>query len=328
LRDDLMGRNGNVAQDYAQARMLAGTSLAIAFGSLAMEGYLTGSGPKDPHEAAIWREVYQPHSVRIGDVWYQMNRLGQMGMLMSVAADMYAVAHEASAGDMLKAAAHLQHAITQNILDESWMRGPAELIQAIEDPDRYGEHYLKGLASSFVPFSVGMFQIARASDPYARQARTVMDAIMQKLPGKSQELTPRINIWGEPVPNPDALLHAGVTAIYMRKVNSDPVNRMLLDIGMHPALPERKVRNIELTPDEYEYFARIAGRLLKQELDAVVLAPGFQNAPAFAKKDVINKALHATREQASGAVMAKYPHIPNDAAMERRDKMMGTATVH
>lgn len=324
LRNDLMGRNGNVAQDYAQARMLAGTALSLLFGSLAMEGYLTGSGPKDPHEAATRRGYEPPHSIRIGDMWYQVNRLGPLGMLAGISADMYAVAHEASDGDMLKAAAHLQHAFTQNVADESWIHGVASLIQSIEDPDRYGESYLKGFVSSFVPFSVGMYQIARASDPYARQARTVMDAIIQKVPGKSQELPPKINtLTGEPLPNPDALLHSGLTAIYMQKVNNDPVVRMLMDAGFFPAAPEKKIRNVELTPQEYEYFARIAGRTLKSMLDPLAASPGFRSAPAGVQHDYIKKMHDAALETARGATFGQYPHILNDAALDRRDQANG-----
>jgi hypothetical protein len=104
LRADLSGKNGTIAQDTAMARMLVGSALSITFGGLAAEGYVTGSGPSDPHEAAMWREVYQPHSVRVGDIWYQVNRLGPMGMLLGIAADLYAVSHDAAEGDVLKAA--------------------------------------------------------------------------------------------------------------------------------------------------------------------------------------------------------------------------------
>jgi len=55
-------------------------------------------------------------------------------MLISTAADVYDVAHEATAGNLLTAAAHLQHAVTQNILDESFMPGPADLIKASRIP--------------------------------------------------------------------------------------------------------------------------------------------------------------------------------------------------
>lgn len=323
IRNDLTGKNGNIAQDYAQARMLMGTAMAVGFGSLAMEGYLTGSGPTDPHQAAAWREVYQPHSVRIGDMWYQMNRLGPMGMLMGIAADMYDVAHDATQGDLLTAAMHLQHAITQNILDESFMRGPSDLIKAVDDPGRYGEAYLRNFAGSFVPFSVGMYQMNRAMDPYTRQARTVMDSILQRVPGMSQTLQPRINVWGEEIPSPQALGAAGMTAIYEKAINTDPVRQAMLDLGIAPAPVERKIRNVELTPQEYTDFARVSGRLAKMRLDAIVKSPDWQTWPAHVRHDVTVEVIRQSREAARGMMMARYPHIVRDAVEAMRQKRLG-----
>jgi len=323
IRADLMGHNGNIAQDTALARMLAGTALSIVFGSLAMDGYITGSEPSDPHRALMSREVYQAHSVRIGDMWYQMNRLGPMGMLMGIAADMYDVAHDASQGDMLLAASHLQHAVTQNILDESFMRGPADLIRAVEDPGRYGEAYLKQFVSSFLPFSVGLAQMARASDPYTRQARTVIDAIKQKVPGWSETLLPRRNVWGEEIPNADALLHAGLTAVYEKKVNTDPVNQAMLDLGIYPALPERKIRNVELSEQQYDDFARIAGRMTKMRLDAIVHSPDWRTWPNGIRHDVISEVLRQSRESARGRIMMQSPEIPREAADAKMKRATG-----
>jgi len=320
IRDDLMGRNGNIAQDTTTARMLAGTALAITFGSLAMEGYITGSGPSDPNQARAWREVYQPHSVKIGNMWYQMNRLGSLGMHLGIAADLYEVARDISEGDALSAAAHLQHAITQNILDESFMKGPSDLIKAVEDPGRYGENYLKNMVGAFMPFSVGMYQMNRAADPYTRQARTVMDAILQRIPGQSQYLQPRINIYGEPMPGPTAVPG---TSIYEQQVNRDPVRQAALDYNFKPAMPERKIRNVELTDEQYTEFATLAGRLLHQRLDMFVRSPDWRTWPAWQKHYVMEETLRQSREVAIGAMFARHPQIARDAALARREKITG-----
>ncbi len=321
IRADLMGKNGNIAQDMAQARMIAGTSMALLFGGLAMEGYASGSGPSDPHQSAMWRLAgNQAHSVRIGDIWYQVNRLGPMGMLMSTAADFYDVAHEASQGDILMAASHIQHAITQNILDESFMRGPADLIKAIEDPGRYGEGYIRNFLSSFVPFSVGMAQMARASDPYSRQARTVMDSIKAKVPGLSETLLPRRDIWGEELPSYDALGHAGLTAIYETRVSRDPVNQAMLQLGISPAQPIRKIRNVDLTDQQYDDYSRISGRMTKMRLDAIVRSPDWQTWPNHIKHDVISEVIRQSREAAVGTMMMKYPQIVSDATAAKMKK--------
>jgi hypothetical protein len=324
IRADLMGRNGNIAQDTAMARMLVGTAYAIGLGGLAAEGYVSGSEPADPRQAATWRMAgNQAHSVKVGDIWYDVHRLGPLGMLLGISADLYDVSHLAEQGDMLNAASHLQHAITQNILDESFMRGPSDLIRAVEDPGRYGESYIKNFLSGFVPYSVGMAQIARATDPYSRQARTVMDSIRAKVPGLSESLLPRRDIWGNEIPNKDAFINAGVTAIYEQRVSRDPVNLALLDLGIYPAQLERKVRNVQLTDQQYDDFQRIAGRMTKQRLDAIVNAPDYRTWPSNVRHDVIAEVITQSREAARGMMMMKYPGIVRDAAQAKLDRVNG-----
>ncbi len=321
IRADLMGKNGNIAQDMAAARMLAGTSLALLFGGLAMQGYASGSGPKEPAKQAMWKLAgNQAHSVRIGDVWYDVHRLGPMGMLMGMAADMYEVGHDAEKGEYMTAAAHLQHALTQNILDESFMRGPADLIKAIEDPGRYGESYIRNFLSSFVPFSVGIAQQARSMDPYSRQARTVIDAMKAKIPGLSETLFPRRDIWGDEMQNPEALGARGLTAIWERQVSSDPVNRAMLDLGIAPAKVERKIRNVDLTDQQYDDYARIAGRMAKIRLDTIVKSPDYGAWPNHVKQAVIQETIRQSRESARGMVMMKWPQIVKDATEARKKK--------
>ncbi len=322
IRADLMGKNGTVAQDMATARMLVGTAYCLAVGGLAAEGYISGSGPSDPHQAAIWRLAgNQAHSVRIGEIWYDMHRLGPMGMLTGVAADLYEVAHKASEGDLLTAASTLQHAVTQNILDESFMRGPSDLIKAVEDPGRYGEAYIRNFASSFIPYSVGLAQIARATDPYSRQARSVMDAIKVKIPGLSESLLPRRDIWGEPMANREALIAAGVTAIYEQRMSRDPVNLAMLELGVHPAAAERKIRNVPLTDDQYDDFQRIAGRMAKMRLDRIVNSPQWRTFPNHIKLDVIKHEIESDRNVAREMMLMKYPQIAKDAYDLRLKKL-------
>jgi hypothetical protein len=53
---------------------------------------------RDVDEAAS--PGYQPNSFRIGDMWYQMNRLGPLGMHLSLAADLYDVVADADIAGM------------------------------------------------------------------------------------------------------------------------------------------------------------------------------------------------------------------------------------
>ena len=321
LRADLMGKNGNIAQDRAQARMLMGTAFAVTIGALAAEGLASGSGPSDPRESAMWRLAgNQAHSVRVGDFWYDTHRLGPMGMLMGIGADMYEAAHLANEGEFQKAAAHFGHAITQNILDESFMRGPADLIRAVEDSDRYGEAWIRNFASSFIPFSVGEGQEARAIDPYSREARTVVDAMRAKIPWESENLLPRRDIWGNEMPTRAALAGAGISAIYMQHVGTDPVNQEMVKLGLHPGPVARTIRGVELTPQQHDDFARIAGRMAKSRLDMMVRSPQWRTFPPESRSLVIRETVKQSREAARGAIIAKDPTIIQKAQALKHDK--------
>ena len=328
IRADLKGGNGNIAQDTARAKILVGTAFASTFAGLAAQGLMNGSGPADPNKAAMWRLMgNQAHSIRIGDMWYAVNRLGPMGMLASVAADLYDVVHQIGTEDTDVVAKSLMHAFTQNILDESFMRGPSDLIRATTESDRYGSAYIRTFLSSFLPYSVGMAQAARAMDPYSRQARTIMDAIRERVPGMSESLHARRDIWGDEVPSGDALLAPGITAIYARRMGSDPVNQALWNLGIYPAQVRREIRNVPLTDDQYDDFVRVAGRSTKMRLDAIVRSPDFQSWPNSTRHEVIEEVLRQSREAARGWVMMKYPDIPREAAIVQMQRLTGE-TIH
>lgn len=326
LARDLTGKNGNVAQDKAIGRMMVGTTLAVTFGSLAAQKLLSGSGPKDPKEAKVWMMAgNQPHSVRVGDTWYQVNKLGPVGMLASISADLYDVAHEAEEGDFTKAGAHLLHAITQNVLDESAMHGPAELLKAVETPDRYGESYVRNYLAAFVPYSVGLSQMARAMDPYQRDTKTMIDTIRNKIPGHldsyfGNELPVRRDIWGEPLPSRTALVGAGVSAIYEQQTNADPVNQAMWKVGVFPGTLERKIHNVPLTAEQYDDFQRIAGRMAKMRLDKMVISPQFQQQIPSVQHDWMNETIKQSRESARQMMMIKNPLIARQALEAKQSK--------
>lgn len=321
IRADLSGANGNAAQDVATARMLAGTALAITFGGLAAEGFVSDSGPSDPKQFAMWKLAgNQPHSIRIGNIWYQMNRLGPLGMLASVAADMYDVAHLASKDDMSAAGGAFVHAIAQNILDASFMAGPAQWLDAIEHPETDGASFVQNFAASFVPYSVGMQQMARAMDPYTRQTRSILDTIKSRIPGLSETLMPRRDIWGQPIMNNSALGGRGLTAIYEQQISTDPVNLAMAALAMAPAQPDRKIRNVTLSDQQYDDYSRIAGRMAKQRLNVIVNSPDFKTWDSNQQRDVITEVLRQSRDVAQGIILMKYPSLVAAATAARLAK--------
>jgi hypothetical protein len=321
MRDELSGKNGTVRADIAAGRMLVGTAYAIGFGSLAALGYVNGSGPADPGRRAIWEAAgNRKHSVRIGDTWLDLHRLGPLGFLLGVSADMYDVGHLAKEGEGWAAAFELIHGLTQNMLDESFMRGPAELLSAIEHPQEEGQRYLQNFTSNFLPMSVGVGYIARAGDPYNRMTRDFTSALKAKIPGLSETLQPRVDIFGNAIPNLPALGSRYLSALYESKMSNDPVVQALDKAGVSIAPARQFVRGIKLTDEQFFQFASTAGRMTKMRLNEWVGSPDWQAMDDETKRRMVAEIVQQCRNSARELLMARYPDIAGRATQLRLDR--------
>jgi hypothetical protein len=141
-----------------------------------------------------------------------------------------------------------------------------------------------------------------------------MDAIKNKIPGLSEELVPRIDIWGQPVPNKESLIQSGLFAIYAARIATDPVTVEMTKMGMGIAPVPRKIRGIELTDQQWAEFATLAGRMTKDRLDRIIVSPDFERWAPHSRKTVVEEVVRQSREIARNAIMARYPEIPRAAA--------------
>jgi hypothetical protein len=318
VRDNLMGRNGAVARDTQAAKISVGTALGAAVLGLTAEGILTGGGPSDPKELAMKEMTgWKPYSIRIGDFYIPHRKyLGPLGPLIAGVSDMYETGHALNEGGLTKAAAGAAFGFAQVIADESWARGLSNFIDAARHWDRDGGKYLRNLATDFIPFSVGIGQIAHTIDPYRREVRGLMDAVRAKMPGLSQGLYPVRDVWGNPI--------SGGTMLSPSAVNNDPVNKALLKLDIFPARLERKIRGVELSDQQYDDFTRIAGRMAKMRLDNVVGQPGFSSLSDTAQRDMIESTVKSSREAARGLIMmAPNSNILADAMKAKVAKLTG-----
>jgi hypothetical protein len=312
-RADIRGLNGGAARDIRLGKIAVGTSLGIAVVGLAAEGIITGGGPTDRNQLRVKEDTgWKPYSLKWGNVYIPYRKyLGPLAPLVALHADLYEVAGELSTEGIGKAAAASGLAMAEVVADETWMTGLSNFIDAARHWDTSGERYMRGLATSFIPFSVGLSQTARMADPYAREARTLIDAVRAKLPGVSQELQPRIGIWGLPVPSS--------TMVSPSTAHEDPVDQRLISLGMGVTAPERKIRGVDLSPEQYANFARISGRYAKMQLDALVAQPGFSSLPGEVQKDIIRKSIDAARERARALVMMQSLNSANDIVAKATD---------
>jgi hypothetical protein len=294
VRADLMGKN-EIAQGRAAARIASGTSLAMLGGFLAAQGMITPSGPSTRAEAAIWQAEHgMPHSLRIGEMSYDLAHLGPLGMGLGISADAYHAFSMMGKEDASTVAAALAHSFSQNLLDQSFMKGPSDLIKALDNSDQYGPQYVRSFLTSAVPFSSAIGQMARTIDPYQRDARSMLDAFKAKIPWESETLQPRVDLWGQPLPNKDFV------GVFERRIADDPVNKALLQDGQYPAMPKRDIVGVKLTEQQYHDYCVMSGQLAHQLLLPKVSSPAWAQIPVMMRNHIISSAIEGSRAMARG----------------------------
>lgn len=312
---------GGAAADFQAAKMAGGIALGGITVGLAAEGLATGDGPEDPRQRAEWLLNHRPNTVTVGDISIPYQGLGSLGMLMRFSANTYEVAHQIGHEDAGKLSVAFLEGATKSVLDENFMRGVKDALDAVYHPEEYGESYVKGFVTNWLPFSVGLSQVSRAIDPLQREvsnapgftgfAQSVWDTAKRKIPLASESLMPRRDMFGEPIPNSGPL----------QDYASDPVVKAMEALQIAPGKLTRKIRGIALTDDQYDEYSMLAGRMAKLQLNAAVTLPGFDQFPASTRIEMMHKAISSSREIARSNIMAQDPTIIQRATQAKIDPL-------
>lgn len=317
---------GGARRDLALAKMALGSTMMAITASYAADGRITGGGPKDGRLRALWRDKNQPYSIRIGDKWVSYARIDPFATLIGMAADYAEITGQANEEDRSKLAAAAAMSIVKNITSKTYLRGFSDLLQVLDEPERYGESYIANYAKSLIPAAVG--QIERLEDPQLRSTyshegmfQEVLNAVYSKTPGYSDELPLNRNLWGEEVllgpgwsTNIALNLWRIVNPIYTQEVTEgEPINNELLRMKYGPGKPDReqkiKGHTVRLSDWEYDKFDQLintmempqTGKNLKESLNELVTEdPTYKDAETDNEK---RQRIEAYIEQARG--MAK-----------------------
>lgn len=299
VRANLMGENGGAARDMQLGKMTGGIALMGITVGLAAEGMATGDGPEDPKQRATWLLNHKPNHITIGDISVPYQGLGHLGMLMRFSANMYETAHGWDGEDGAKLAIAGLQGLSKSVLDENFMRGVKDLLDAVYHPQEYGPGYVKQFVTNWLPFSVGSSQIARQIDPYMRDTHgsnvieSIFKAARAKTPFVSESLYARRDMFGEPIQS------GGLNPNY----TNDPVVQAMESLHKGIGQLPHKIRGVELTDQQYDDFSRIAGRMTKMRLNAIVNMPGFGMIPNQQKSEMIDDTIKNSRDAARSLIM-------------------------
>lgn len=323
VREDLA--KGGLSRDRVIAQISLGSTVSLATVSQAIEGNITGGGPSDWKERqALMATGWRPYSIKLGDEWVTYNRLDPLGMIMGLSADVAEVIQKSDEIDAEEAAAALAIAFAKTLLDKSYLRGIADLTNAMHNPDRYGKRYLQNFAASFVPNAVG--QVARSQDPIIRETRTFVDLLKARIPGLSESLYPKRDFWGEPIRRDGGVYGDGVAGRLLSPAKSagterDFTTQELLRLELSPSKTSKSLSGVELTPTQYDEFQQYRGRLTKRALDKFVNGPAYEGMPDAGKRFFLEKIMKFGGNMATTAMHTRYPELKQLAETEKYTSM-------
>jgi len=327
-------RQGGRAGAQAQARVAAGTAAAGALAYLAATGRLSGSGPSNQAERnALYEKGWNPNSVKIGDKWVSYQLFQPVSVQAAIIANAFEQAAEGGDEESYATAgANILSRSMNSFLNQSFLSGLFDFVEAIQSVDRSAARVAGRTASGFVPLVSLQRQIAQGMDPVIRQPRTVEQNVLTSLPGLSQSVPARLTRFGEEVTRPGGTVKRLFDPFNISPEVDDPVATELSRLGVNISVPSGRLtvpvqlqdrtglEEFPMSDAQTTGFRQSQGRAVRQILERVMQSPGYRQLSDVDRERVIRsvrtRAVGAVRDQARRELLSGA-RTPNMAGTPR-----------
>lgn len=331
---------GGARRDLALGKLISGSMLMAVSADLVLSGSVTGAGPTNPKMRNIMRATgWQPYSLKIGDKYYAYNRLDPVGALLGLSADVTEIIGQTDEAEASQLATAAALSVAQNMASKTYMSGVTDFFDAFfgasTDPEAKNyklDRYLQRMASSVVPSFVA--NIERNLSPEMSATYGYIDRIKSRLPGYSDDLPPRRNIFGEPI-----VLEGGIgpdimSPIYASTAKDDPVADEMVRQQVSVGMPRRQIQGIELDAQQYDRYVLLysgieAQMSLKEQLRSMFDTRSYKNAtdgPEGGKALMVKSVFTAYRDMAQAQMLAEDETLTNQITLaqeQRVEKLLG-----
>lgn len=339
-RRALSGRAGQRAAEEALGKLVIGSMMYSSAGALFFSGKLTGDGPRDPRLRKAWLEAgNRPGTLTIGNVSIELRRLDPVMTPFVMTANLMEAAGELDEESYREAAALLTLTMAESVAERSFFTGLTEFFEATMQgsPDLL-DKWSNNTMSSMVPNILKQANIERTW----RESEGALEEILGKVPGYSQTLEPRRNIFGEPALKPPGyrwqqpfnpftmtfgqtvdqklaseLYDAGASMAMPPEVKSfgegGSINLRERDkyVSVREGAPKRQSpydRWIELTASE----GINGGRTLKQRFRRMAETQAWQEGDDPTRRTMAENIISSARDAAWAQLMTEFPDLHNE----------------
>ena len=218
-----------------QGREAIGGLTVMAAGMAAFNGLMTGNGPAEPRERAIWEKTHQAMSIRVGDQWVSYQGIEPLSTIASMVADIAQLAGMGAIDSAERLGGQLAFSIGAAITDKSYLSGLADIAKALDPREMTPQGFTRSLlatANSFAPFSGARRGLSNALDPYLKEVNGELQRAMNSaIPGYKLLGATKIDwLTGEEMSSASGGLYNAISPIRIVTKGKDPVKDMLVDV--------------------------------------------------------------------------------------------------
>lgn len=330
---------GGARRDLALARMSMGSAVAALVATEAASGRITGGGPSNPQEKeALKASGWQPYSILVDGKYYGYNRLDPMGAIVGMAADAVDTLQYAEEEDSKEAVAGaVVLGFADALMSKTYLQGLSSLLDVITHGDREKSvtRWVSGQAASFEPAWVNFLR--RSGDDTIRDPSTAdiytqtIHQFKNRTPGLSQEVPPKLDVWGEPVKfEAGALSPVAISTekpypetkelLDNRIRMSKPASAVAVPLGKRPDGKPLEAKIDLLAIDKsgwlYHDYRQAAGRLAKRYVGDLIASADWKSIPTgrdSERADLVEKVVRDARREALLELMQSHPEIEEAA---------------
>jgi hypothetical protein len=197
-------------------------------------------------------------------------------------------------------------------LDQSYLQGVTNLQQFIADPIRNLDSFVAKTLKGFIPLSSAQAGAASAVDSTIRNPQNIVERLQMGISFLSQDLLPRVNVFGEPIERVGSALNRAFTVPAVQPITRDPIRDEFAKIEFYPSVAKGpqvladEVRNT--TAEEQLWISMIRGRQLKAEWGAAIESPEYFGETDKNKQTILKRIQTRISSSLSGRdALARMP---------------------
>lgn len=291
-------RKKGAERSMQMGQAAAGSAMAYYFAQTALEGRLTGGAPTgDAAKKRFFAEGKKPYAIKIGSKWIEYRRIEPFATPIGLIADGHRLWKEKDLQDagIGEIAAEAGRLLGKNAVDKTFMQGLGNLVNAIDDPGRYGEKFLASYASGMIFPAGALRSAANATDDTVRDPKGFVETIKAGLPWASKTVRPKLDPFGEPAKKTGSVVERTLSPMQSSKESEDPIVKELSRLDITIPSSGKKQGGVKLTEDEYFSFMQGRGKNIRTRLERIMNAPNYQYLEDDRKKRIMEKYVNSDK---------------------------------